>query len=175
MGVRKKKNGRPGWWRWLRYHYLRVLRLNDTPEKVAGGLSLGVVLGILPTFGLGIIMAVFLAGLFRVNRASSIIGTLVMNPWTTPFFWALSFLTGSFVLGDDPRTTLAVMKSLKDHSNLWKTIVGRELILPYAVGNVIITVGAAATAYVAALYLVRGYKKARLRRLRRKAAGHEFS
>ncbi len=173
MGVRRDK--RPGWWRWLRYHYLRVLRLNDTPEKVAGGLSLGVILGILPTFGLGIILAVFLAGLFRVNKASSIIGTLVMNPWTTPFFWALSFLTGSFILGEDPRTTLAVIKTLKNHVGVWKTLVGHSLILPYIIGNVIITVGAAATAYVVALYIVRGYKKAKIRRLRRKAASHEFS
>jgi uncharacterized protein (DUF2062 family) len=173
MGVRKKSG--PGWWRWLKYHYLRVLRLNDTPEKVAAGLSLGVVLGILPTFGLGIIIAAFIAGLFKVNKASAIIGTLVMNPWTSPFFWALSYLTGAFVLGEDLRTTLHFVRSLKDHADIWKSLLTQRVILPYIVGNAIVTIGAAATAYIAGLYIVRGYKKAKMRRLRRQASDHEFS
>lgn len=157
--------------RWLRYQYIRVVRLEDSPEKVAGGLALGVALGVLPSFGLGIIIALFAAGLFRVNRAAAVVGTLVMNPWTATFFWALSYLSGSLILGQDLHETIALVKTLKQRSDLWESLIGSRLLLPYIIGNVLVTLAASATFYVGGLYAVRGYRKARKRRLEKKA-GH---
>src|SRR5512135_3368866 len=116
---------------WLKFQYIKLVRLNDSPEKVAGGLALGVVLGILPTFGLGVVLALFLAGPFKVNRVSAVIGTLVMNPWTTPFFWALSYMAGSMVLGNHISDTISVVKSIETNTDLWKNILTKQLLLPY--------------------------------------------
>lgn len=158
-----------GCFRWLRYHYIKVLRINDTPEKVAGGLALGVAIGILPSFGLGIVAAVIIAGAVGLNRVSSLIGTLVMNPWTAPFFWALSYIAGSLVLGNDLHDTIEVVRGLKEEGDLWASLLARELLLPYAVGNLIITAFTCATSYVSTIYIVRTYRRARARHIAKKA------
>jgi len=146
---------------WARYQYLRLVRQNDSPEKIAAGLALGVVLGVLPTFGLGIIMAIFLAGALKVNRTSAVLGTLVMNPWTATFFWAASYLIGSLVLGYNLSETIGVIKNIKSHSDLWGNILAQRLLLPYIVGNMLVSAGSAAFVYVAGLYSVRIYREAR--------------
>lgn len=154
--------------RWARYQYIKLLRINDTPEKVAGGLALGAALGILPSFGLGVIIALLLAGVLKVNRVSAVIGTLVMNPWTTPFFWGTSYIAGSLILGYDLSETIKVIEQLKSQGDLWANLLGRRLILPYVIGNAVVTVFASAFFYVVGLYSVRAYRRAKARRKARK-------
>jgi len=137
------------------------MRQNDEPERVAAGLALGVALGVLPTFGLGIVMAVFLAGLFRVNRVSAIVGTLICLPWVMPFFWALSYLTGTLVVGNHISEAVHIIKDFKSHSDMWRSVLERNLLLPYIIGNVLVTLAVSAMTYVAGLYAVRAYRKAR--------------
>jgi len=171
----RSRAGRRGVKRWLRYQYTRLLRQNDEPEKIAAGLALGVALGILPTFGLGVLIAIFVSGALRVNRVSAVVGTLVMNPWTAPFFWALSYLCGSMVMGDNLAETVGIVKSLRSHSDLWESLLARKLILPYAIGNALITLAASGFFYMAGLYGIRAYRKAKRRvherRLRRHPGG----
>ena len=54
----------------LRFVYAKLFSINDTPNKISLGLGLGVFAGILP--GTGPIAAVFLALVFRANRASGL-------------------------------------------------------------------------------------------------------
>jgi len=159
--------------RWLRYQYLRVIRQNDTPERIAGGLALGVAIGILPSFGAGVIIVLFLAGWVRLNRAAGVIGTLIMNPLTTPFFWTVSFLVGFKVMGYNLSDTLVVMKELRSQGDLWNNLAylaEKRLLLPYIVGNLIVTAGASAFFYVVGFWAARGYRRAKKERVLRKAA-----
>ena len=78
---------------------LKLLRINDPPERIARGAALGVVCGVLPTFGFGGVIAFGLAFLFKANKAAAILGSLIMNPITTPFFWTFSIMLGSLILG----------------------------------------------------------------------------
>ncbi|HCC68891.1 MAG TPA: DUF2062 domain-containing protein, partial [Nitrospiraceae bacterium] len=71
----------------LRKLYHQIIDINDTPEKIALGMAIGIALGILPTFGMGIILAIGLAFLLKANRLSAILGTVIANPWIAPFFW----------------------------------------------------------------------------------------
>lgn len=64
--------------------YHKLFKINDTPQKIALGLGLGVFSGILP--GTGPLVGLFLAFIFRANCASSLLGSLLTNTW-------LSFLT----------------------------------------------------------------------------------
>lgn len=162
-------NKRGGFKRWARFQYIKLLRINDTPEKIAGGLALGVALGVLPSFGLGVIIALLVAGRLGVNRASAVIGTLVMNPWTAAFFWAASYLVGSLLLGYDLSETIKVIEGLKGQQDLWANILGKRLLLPYVIGNALVTAFTAAFFYVAGLYSVRAYRRARSKRRARKA------
>jgi hypothetical protein len=77
----------------------RVVRIDDSPQKIARGFAIGVFWGILPTFGLAIIFSLPTAVLLRANKISSILGTFVANPLTTPFIYAFSYKIGQWVLG----------------------------------------------------------------------------
>jgi uncharacterized protein len=160
MRQRKKSPGR-----WMRHQYLKLVRINDSAEKIAGGLALGVVLGILPTFGLGIIIAIFLAAPLKLNRASAVIGTLIMNPWTAPFVWALSYLAGSLILGYDLSDTLGELRRLSAHPGLWRSLMTGRLIKPYVIGNLVVTAALAAFFYAVCLFSVRAYRNAKKRNL----------
>ncbi len=85
----------------MRLIKLKLLRINDPPERIARGAALGVVCGILPTFGFGGFIAFGLAFVFKANKAASILGSLIMNPVTTPFFWTFSIMLGSFILREE--------------------------------------------------------------------------
>jgi uncharacterized protein (DUF2062 family) len=154
--------------RWIRYQYLKLVRINDSAEKIAGGLALGVVLGILPTFGLGIIIAIFLAPALKLNRASAVIGTLIMNPWTAPFVWTLSYLAGSLLLGYNLNDTLMEIRRLNSHPGLWRSLMTGRLIMPYIIGNLIVTAALALFSYALALFSVRAYRNAKKRNLSEK-------
>jgi len=87
--------------RWLRLHYLRVLRMDDPPEKIARGAAIGVCMGILPTFGIGGFIAFGIAFLLKANKAAAVIGSFIMNPVTSAFFWSMSMVVGSLVLHEN--------------------------------------------------------------------------
>lgn len=145
--------------RWLRYMYLRLVRVSGDPVHVALGFSLGVFLGIFPTFGLGIPVAVGLATLFRWNRASALLGSLVMNPVTTPFFWSLSWSAGALLLGVD-RSRVA-----EEAHRAGKLHLLSEGALVYLTGNTLVSLAGASVAYVLALRAIRLYREERERRL----------
>ncbi len=78
--------------------YLKVIRINDSPEKIAKSFALGVFIGIFPTFGIGGILALILAKILKLNYIASVLGTFIMNYFTSPIFWSLSYFLGSLIL-----------------------------------------------------------------------------
>jgi uncharacterized protein (DUF2062 family) len=61
-----------------RLTYLRILRIDDPPERIAGARH-RVAMGVLPTFGLGIISP-SRRFILRANKAASVLGSFIMNP-----------------------------------------------------------------------------------------------
>jgi len=90
-----KKRGKMN--NFLNLLYLKLFKINDTPQKVALGFGLGVAAGILP--GTGPLAALFLSLIFRVNRASSLIGCLLTNSWLSFVTFILAIKLGSSILG----------------------------------------------------------------------------
>ena len=120
----------------LRFVYLKIIRLGDPPEIIARGAALGVLMGILPTFGLGGLLSLGLAFVLRANKAAAILGSLVMNPVTSPFFWGISAALGSFIMREDRAELLRRLHGVNGENILknigWFTAV-------YMTGNVIIS------------------------------------
>lgn len=79
---------------WL---YLKLFKINDTPQKIALGLGLGVFAGIFP--GTGPAASLFLAFIFRVNRASALIGSLLTNTWLSVVTFLLAIKLGAVMFG----------------------------------------------------------------------------
>lgn len=128
-----------------RLTYLKILRIDDPPERIARGAAIGVAMGVLPTFGLGVVFALAAAFILKANKAASVLGSFIMNPVTTPFFWTGSLLIGSLLTGSDYSTIYAKMKE-----NGVLTGAG-EASLVFMAGNIVIT---AATTF-ASYYIVK--------------------
>jgi len=81
----------------FRLIYTKLVKINATPHKVALGFGLGVFAGILP--GTGPLAALALAFIFRANRASALLGSLLTNTWLSFVTFILAIKTGSVMLG----------------------------------------------------------------------------
>lgn len=84
--------------RFFKYLYLKLFRINDSPERVAFGLGIGVFFGVMP--GMGPLVALFAAVILKANRAAAFVGGILTNTWLSiPVFLAAAkagaFLTGS--------------------------------------------------------------------------------
>jgi uncharacterized protein (DUF2062 family) len=82
------------WWRKI-YHQL--VEIDDTPHRKAGGLGLGVFLGIFP--GMGPIAALVLSSLFHLNKAACVLGSVLTNSWLSIVTFILAVKAGAFVTG----------------------------------------------------------------------------
>jgi uncharacterized protein (DUF2062 family) len=67
---------------YFRDKFREVLKVKDSPHRIALAFALGVFMGISPLLGLHYIGAIFLAWLFRLNKLVAIVGVSVNNPWT---------------------------------------------------------------------------------------------
>jgi uncharacterized protein (DUF2062 family) len=146
----------------FRYIYLRLVRVGGDPVHVALGFALGVFLGVFPTFGIGIPLSLLFASLLRWNRVSAVLGSLVMNPLTTPFFWTLSGVVGAAIFRADASRLFA---SVQNGERLRGLTLGAGI---YLAGNTIVALVTATIAYFLALRAVLLYRKKRGERIRKR-------
>jgi uncharacterized protein len=83
----------------LKLIYLKLFRTNDSAHKIAGGLALGVFLGILPTTGP--IAALVVSGFLGVNRASALLGSLLTNTWINIATLGLALKIGNILVKEE--------------------------------------------------------------------------
>lgn len=82
--------------KFLDLFYQKLFRINDTPQKTALGLGIGVFAGIIP--GMGPLAALFLALILRLNRAAALLGSLLTNTWLSIVTFLLSVKLGSSIM-----------------------------------------------------------------------------
>jgi len=124
--------------RFFKFIYLKLFRIHDTPQRIALGLGLGVFLGILP--GTGPIAALFLALLLRLNRAASLLGSLLTNTWLSLATFLLSIQVGSGIMGTDwheaQKNWIYLLKNFR-FRDLWQ-LATLKIICPVIIGYFII-------------------------------------
>jgi uncharacterized protein (DUF2062 family) len=82
----------------LRYHWLKFRRLQEDPRTIAGGMALGVFVGITPTVPFHTVAVLSLAALLRVSPVTAFIGIQIGNPLTIPAIYLASYKVGQFLL-----------------------------------------------------------------------------
>lgn len=105
--------------------YQKVVLIDDSPHKIAGGFALGVFLGILP--GLGPIASVALAYPLRVNKAAALAGSLLTNSWFSVLTFAVALKVGSFLTGTDWHKIYTDAKALVEHFQWQKFFDGSSV------------------------------------------------
>ncbi len=137
--------------------YQRFIRIRGNPREIARGFALGLFIGFSPTMGVQIVVAVFLAALFKWNKFTAAIGVQVTNPVTAPFIYGFTYFIGAKLIG--LQKPLLLTESFD-----WNSIVNMmdqapKIFLALTIGGVIIGAPAAMIGYVACYAAVDGYQK----------------
>jgi uncharacterized protein len=144
--------------RQLKLNMLRLVRLRAEPIDIAKGFALGIFIGMTPTFGIQMIIAVFLAMFLEENKIAAAVGVWITNPLTAPFIYALEYESGRLLLGLDRaqlphEMTFAAIKSL-----------GWEVMLPMTAGSLLYGTIISIISYMVMLQMVPLFKNLRIPR-----------
>jgi hypothetical protein len=138
----------------LRYHWLKFLRLQEDPRKIAGGMALGVFIGFTPTIPFHIVGALTLATLLRVSPVTAVLGVQICNPLTIPPIYLASYKVGQFLLYRGKPLVFPESFSF----NAWLDVLWQGGVA-LQVGGVIIAVPPAVVAYFLTLWIVQRYRR----------------
>jgi uncharacterized protein (DUF2062 family) len=151
--------------------FRRLLALDDPPERTALAFAVGVFIAFSPFLGLHTILATLVAFLFRFNKIAIFTGTFLNNPFLTlvPIILA-SYGLGARLLGRPVRLPRAALELLKDSHPLtlayWHELFthGWDILLPFAVGGLVLSVVCSLVAYPVTLRLLRAGQRLKARR-----------
>ncbi|OQW99338.1 MAG: hypothetical protein BWK80_63145 [Desulfobacteraceae bacterium IS3] len=106
--------------------------MRGEPREIALGFALGIFIGMSPTMGFQMPIAVFFAAIFRYNKVSAAMGVWITNPLSAPFLYGITYLIGAKLIGireiipisgEFDITTLKILLS-KAPEIVWALIVG---------------------------------------------------
>ena len=162
--------------RHLRRFLIWLIRLRGTPQAIARGIAVGMVVAFTPTIGFQTLIALGAATLFNANRPVSIVPTWLTNPLTIPPIYAFTYYLGSFFWrGPDPadvsRAMIAATKELESldllaiRAQLGVFLdLGLDVFMPMWIGGLIVGAVAAAITYPLTLRTVVRLREHRGRR-----------
>ncbi|UCE54016.1 MAG: DUF2062 domain-containing protein [Desulfobacterales bacterium] len=90
----------------LRRVYERFVKIRGQPREIALGFALGIFIGMTPTIGIQIPIAVFFAAIFKWSKISAAFGVWITNPLSAPFIYSITYIVGSKLLGLKAPVTL---------------------------------------------------------------------
>src|SRR6185295_12874840 len=152
----------------FRATFRRLLSIDDPPERTALAFSIGVFIAFSPFLGFHTIAATLIAFLFRFNKIAIYTGTFINNPFLTvvPIILA-SYTIGACLLAP-PLGIPAEGAALFRHPQIlsgdyYRRLFGSgwELLLPFAVGGMVLSVICSLVAYPLTLRALRSYRHRR--------------
>ena len=127
----------------------RLLWIQDSPQKIALGLAIGVFWGIMPTFGFAILFSLPSALLLKGNRLAAILGTFVANPLTVPFIYPFGYKIGQLILKTTPLPFSWELFRLESLLSLSKSLL---------TGSIFLAIGLAILTYFLVLQIIVRYR-----------------
>ncbi len=138
----------------FRYQWLKFLRLQEDPQKLAWGMALGVFVGVTPTIPFHSLAALSLAALFRVSPVTAFIGIQFSNPLTIVPFYLAAYKVGKFLLHRGKPLVFPESFSFE----AWLRVLWQGG-LALQVGGIIIAIPPAIAAYFLTLWIVRRFHR----------------
>ena len=138
--------------------FVRFVRLRGLPEEIAKGVALGIFIGMTPTFGFQMAIALFFAYLLKENRLAAILGVWITNPVTAPVIYSIEYEMGRILLSM-PRASLPAEFTWGAYADL-----GWEIMYPLWVGGTLAGVILGALSYFVTLRMVPIVKTWRIQR-----------
>ena len=83
----------------VRKVYERFVKIRGQPREIALGFALGIFIGMTPTMGIQMPIAVFFAAMLKWSKISAALGVCITNPFTSPFIYGFTYIVGAKLLG----------------------------------------------------------------------------
>ena len=134
--------------------YHKLASINDSPQRIALGFSLGVFLGILP--GVGPLASLVLATLFHVNRLAALAGSFITNTWLSIVTFILAIKIGSAILGTKWQEVIHQSKNILKNFQ-WQDLSNKQtmdILKSMVLGYIIVALSLALIAYLMALVIL---------------------
>jgi len=133
---------------------LSLIKLNNTPPEIALGISIGVLISVMPLYGLHTALVILAAILVRpANKIAILLGTNFSLPPTIPFITWAGYEIGRFILRKNyPSLSWVYFKTM----NLAKF---KEFYVPLFVGSVVLGLILAGISYFITLAIVKTMRK----------------
>ncbi len=147
-----------GFIRQVKLMFVRFVRLRGLPEEIAKGVALGIFIGMTPTFGFQMAIALFFAYLLKENRLAAILGVWITNPVTAPVIYSIEYEMGRILLSM-PRASLPTEFTWGAYADL-----GWDIMYPLWVGGTLAGIILGALSYFVTLRMVPIVKTWRIQR-----------
>ncbi len=165
---------RMGWTRAFHYWQHRLFRNCDSTYKITAGLASGAAVSFSPFIGTHIIQALVLSRVLRANWLAGAAGTVWGNPWTFPFLWASSYMSGAWLLHVAGLERIKILPDyldfeyfLNEPGEFFNYLLGHplELLLPMTIGSLVAGVAfwflAYGLLYYPVFYAMKAYRRQR--------------
>lgn len=153
-----------------------IFAAHHSPHQVALGVSIGVFIGLSPTVGIQMVLALTLATLVGANRPAAVIPVWVTNPATLVPIYAFTYRVGAWVLSGPSRVRLTDSLHAIENADGWRDSLQRILSLGWDlqaglwVGGLIVGLIAAVLVYGPVYFLSAEYIRRRKERREKKIA-----
>ena len=176
-----------GFRRLFSYLFQRIIRLPGSPASIASGFAAGVAASFTPFLGLHFILAAALAMLFRGNVLASAIGTFFGNPWTFILIWLADYEVGLGIIrslnyGADLHVlSIDELGEIMGNALKFMSFSGaiswaemsrdlEQVFMPLLIGGTMLGAVAGLISFLITLWVVKGWRLHRARRLEKAAA-----
>lgn len=139
---------RLGFFRQFKLNLIRLVRLRAEPDAIARGMALGLFVGMTPTFGIQMILALLFAFILRQNKIAALVGVWITNPLTAPIIYGVQYEVGRVLLGlSHPER--AIQFNYETLSSL-----GWQVASPLCLGSAVIGIPVALIGYALTLHFI---------------------
>ena len=143
-----------------------ILLLDDTPQSIALGTTVGIFIGMTPTVGVQMILVMLFAFLvspvFRFNRIAALVTVYISNPLTlVPLYWFNYKIGTLFFDGDLTREKFSRIMTYNSFDQWWDTVVTLAVDVgkPLMVGSLLVATVCAAITFPTMYWLVRRFHR----------------
>ena len=150
------------WKRRWKVLILDLLGREESPERVAAAIAVGIGVGFSPFIGFHIWIALGIAFLFRLNKIDAALGQFAGNPWTLPAVYAFGYRLGRHLLNYDRRSVPSLAWDRLLHSDFWHAFKGPAFaprLLSFLLGTTVIAVLIGVVSYTLFLAVLRLYHR----------------
>ena len=125
-----------------RYFYYRSVRIHGRPREVAMVMAIGIAVGMTPTLGFQMLIAIALAALLGQSKVAAAIGAWITNPLTVPLIYGSTYTVGAWVLDYPLRPPGGFLHSMSTLDSVTESFMG-----PLWVGGALLAVPVTAAGY----------------------------